>query len=931
MARLFSGYARAGGFSSSSGFSRARAITASGSEYVRNLQQAQQQRARNAEFTHSFLQQSFQIQQQQRQTFRDIEVATAQFERAQRQELFDNKLNAYKQQKQGEIDLLTSIAGISAKAAEIVGAEVKRQNDARLEYGQNLVIQFGITGQELQQLQSMEQGLLDYENKNAPLLSRLRANGASEQDISTLMQQSGWSAYGAALGAVKNAERAYDGYLTDKAGEVLNIDGREISLISAENTGDVTGIAGLFDRHRANFIKEYLPGFDSAFVAKHAREGLVQAESRRKKRIHTRIEDKAREGNFLLEKQELARASMVSGDDGQWYSQVMMRRSGGLNSNLLPQVHQRQHEQYVDLVKNGAVSTRDATNVLNHTVFAKHLNREATYKEAFPGKAAEILNAIDTQERDRIRTADHARNAQMEQGKNLTLALEQQFGADPSSLTDEAIQEAQRAVLATGYVEGANRLAKLKSFTLEKTNDREFDRIYASQKALGIFPTQTEILQARLSPAKMTAELQQRKDFEDTGMSKELMSRVDKRLTSLLTGQLSGEYGTSTDIKNDSFYAAFAQAKQDFVREFRTAYQGNPLEAENYAIDQLKKQLNDPNGLYQVSKIKILSNGTLAAERGFVNFSQPPVDKKVSSLPRIADAHKNGVQAFQNELFVDTGRIKSFVSELNAGNNRPLPSELFSISRSLKGKVPMSEIILKQVELARQQDPSIPEMSKDVLSIFQAVEKKIDPDVLSIIQQYSTPATVDRGLVSSGIQPIYDQSNPYVSFGSMLEQAGVDEKYIPIFGAIMMAESSGLPSIDTAQSGLDPLKRNEYSIGLLQVNTKAHMDKLNKLGYTMDDLRNPVKNLKVALMVWDEWTKVLMDSEGLTEEEAKLRALDRWGAYTDGRYKNYLNDSITAWETHKRQQTLPTWQRTENMNPAARQYIEQNKPGGWIR
>tara|TARA_A100001201_G_scaffold143475_1_gene145275 strand:+ start:2873 stop:5668 length:2796 start_codon:yes stop_codon:yes gene_type:complete len=931
MARLFSGYARAGGFSPASGFSRARAIKASGDEYVRGLQQAQDQRARNAQFTHNFLQQSFNIQQQQRQTFRDIEVATAQYERKLKQDLFDKQFEGYKRQIQNETDLLTSIAGISSEAAKLVGAEIKKQNDAKLEYSQNLVIQYGITGEELQQLQSMEKGLLEFESQNSPLISRLRANGASEQDISVLMQKSGFNAYGAALGTVKNAERAYDGYLTDNQSTVLTINGEEMSLISAENSGDVAGIDGLFDRHRSQFIKEYLPGFDSAFIAKHAREGFLQAESRRKKRIHTRIEDQAREGNFALEKQELARASMVSGDDGQWYSQIMMRRSGGLKSNLLPQVHQRQHEQFVDLVKTGGVSTRDASNVLNHTVFAKHLNREATYKEAFPGKAAEILDAIDTQEGDRIRTANIARDAQMEQGKNMTLALMQQFGANPDMMTNEAIEEAQRAVLATGYINGANELARLKSFTLEKVNDREFDRIYAPQKALGIFPSQNEILQARLSPAKMTAELQQRKDFEDTGMSKELMRRVEKRLTSLLSEQLSDSYGSTTDIKNDSFYGAMANAQQDFVRDFRMSYKGNPLEAENYAIDQLKKELNDPNGTYKTSQIKMLPNGKMAAQPGFVNFSQPPVAKKVSSLPRIADAHKNGVQAFQTELFVDTGRIKSFVSELNAGNNRPLPSELFSISKSLKGEVPMSEIILKQVELARQQDPSIPEMNKEVLDIFQAIEKEIDPDILSTIQRYSTPATVDRGLVASGIQPIYDRSNPYVSFGMMLEQAGVEEKYIPIFGAIMMGESSGDPATDTVKSGLDPLKKNEYSVGLLEINTLAHMDKLNKLGYTIDDLRNPVKNLKVAMLVWDEWTNVVMKSRGVSEEEARMIALDRWGAYTDGRYKLFIDDSIKAWEAHKLQQTLPTWERREHRTDAANQYIDQNNPGGWIR
>lgn len=929
MARLFSGYARAGSFSPATGYSRARAITASGADYVRGLQQAQQQRARNAEFTHNFLQQSFQIQQQQRQTFRDIEVATAKYEREQKQEIFDNQLKAYKQQRKEETDLLTSIAGISPEAAKIVSAEVKKQNDTRLEYGQNLVLQYGITGQELQQLQSMEQGLLDYENKNAPLISRLRANGASEQDISTLMQKSGWSAYGAALGTVKNAERAYDGYLTDKQSEVLKIDGRDISLISAENTGDVTGIAGLFDRHRANFIKEYLPGFDSAFVAKHAREGLLQAESRRKKRIHTRIEDKAREGNYALERQELVRASMVAGDDGQWYQQIVLRRAGGLDSNILSQVKQRTHEQLIDGIDNGAISIRVADNIINSTVHAKHLGREALFSEAFPVQTAEIRQSMDNQQRERIRSADLARQAQYEQGKNLTFALEQQFLADPSSLTQANLSAAAKRVRSLGYNDGANQLMQLQQFTLEKTNDREFDRIYASQKALGIFPTQRDILYARLTPAKKAAELQQLKDFQDSGLTKDVITNANKTISSLLLGQLGKELGTTSTIRPPSYYGAEFELQQRFIQEFKLNYQGEPKDTRRKVLENIEKTIKqDPR--FAVSKIERKADGTLISEPGFAGFiGYTP--KKVSSLPRIFDAHKNGVQAFRDELFVDAGRMKSYVSEMNAGNDVQFPHSIHDISKSLNGSVPYSQIILSQLDLARQQDPTIPQLDKELISILQGAEKLVTPEVLSIMQRYPTPATIDRGLVSSGIQPIYDQSNPYVSFGMMLEQAGVAEKYIPIFGAIMMGESSGDPTIDTVKSGLDPLKKNEYSVGLLEINTLAHMDKLNKLGYTIDDLRNPVKNLKVAMLVWDEWTNVVMKSKGVSEEEARMIALDRWGAYTDGRYKLFIDDAKQAWEKHKRQQSLPTWQRLEYMNNAAQHYIEQNRPGGWIR
>ena len=106
---------------------------------------------------------------------------------------------------------------------------------------------------------------------------------------------------------------------------------------------------------------------------------------------------------------------------------------------------------------------------------------------------------------------------------------------------------------------------------------------------------------------------------------------------------------------------------------------------------------------------------------------------------------------------------------------------------------------------------------------------------------------------------------------SFAEQAGFSPEQARIMGAIGMGESGGNAGIDTVQSGLDPGRSNEYSVGLFQINAQAHGDKLAKLGYTSDDLRDPVKNAKVAKMVYDE-----------------VGGFTPWSVYTKGIYKDYL-------------------------------------------
>ena len=94
-----------------------------------------------------------------------------------------------------------------------------------------------------------------------------------------------------------------------------------------------------------------------------------------------------------------------------------------------------------------------------------------------------------------------------------------------------------------------------------------------------------------------------------------------------------------------------------------------------------------------------------------------------------------------------------------------------------------------------------------------------------------------------------------------------------ILSAVGMGESGGRAAIDTVQSGTDPNRKNEFSVGLFQINAPVHMDKLNRRGYTVEDLRDPQKNANIAVDVFNE-----------------VGSFTPWTVYNDNKHLKYLMD-----------------------------------------
>lgn len=157
-----------------------------------------------------------------------------------------------------------------------------------------------------------------------------------------------------------------------------------------------------------------------------------------------------------------------------------------------------------------------------------------------------------------------------------------------------------------------------------------------------------------------------------------------------------------------------------------------------------------------------------------------------------------------------------------------------------------------------------------------------DADFINIGQDLMMPINT----IGDALIPESDLKNPsvldeinitepfkYDHLYRLAQEVGFTPEQARIMAAIALAESGGDAQIDTVKSGLDPEKKNEFSLGLWQLNV-------------VDDYqaeRFPLFNIKKAQELYNPLTnaraaKIMFDRQGY----------EAWGAYTDGSYKTFL-------------------------------------------
>jgi len=176
-------------------------------------------------------------------------------------------------------------------------------------------------------------------------------------------------------------------------------------------------------------------------------------------------------------------------------------------------------------------------------------------------------------------------------------------------------------------------------------------------------------------------------------------------------------------------------------------------------------------------------------------------------------------------------------------------------------------------------DDQTEQLTTQLSSIRENLDETSVGIVDTILNALSGPPAMAGEMPSVLDEIDITQPFTYNSLYRLALEVGFPQEDAKTAAAIALAESSGRAAIDTVQSGLDPNKENEFSLGLWQIDmqdTPGYMvgeERRPQFGIeSNEELYNPLTNAKAA--------KILYDRRG--------GKFTDWATFNDGKYKQFL-------------------------------------------
>ena len=211
--------------------------------------------------------------------------------------------------------------------------------------------------------------------------------------------------------------------------------------------------------------------------------------------------------------------------------------------------------------------------------------------------------------------------------------------------------------------------------------------------------------------------------------------------------------------------------------------------------------------------------------------------------------------------------------EITSEDSEPIKEEEEESSDKEKGFL---EMLFNQSSNLKEED------KETLVSQLNNVKENLDESATGVIDSVLNllmGSAAAEELTNRSVLEEIDVTKPFTfnSLERLSQEVGFSPEDAKIAAAIALAESSGRAGIDTVQSGLDPDKKNEFSLGLWQIDmqdTPGYMlgtDRRQKFGIQSNqELYNPLANAKAAKMIFDTF------------------GFEPWATYTSGKYKDFL-------------------------------------------
>ena len=826
------------------------------------LQAAQKQQARNNELGLRAQMFNQQTEQQSRELAFDLDMENRKLYQESEQMNYNIQIQNEENRLKEVTDFHAKLKDFSASAATFVGDTIQNQKDKRRSAYNATILQYGLTLDDRLAVNNLDKNLTTSEFLKTNLGIEMLKDGYSPEKIDAIVKlfinDSGSHAYINNINFANSEFRKIESLLAKEASLFDANDSVEHKKATIE--GKVKDYLGELTDEKGNYFRG---------------EFLEQS-------INKKVRDLVNEYNDKYDKEKLE--DNIADLRNASLNVISKAIDDGTMMTLLskdPSAKERVYEVIKNRLNSGTLEPDKAEAFLNSKL-VNYAGGDKTFREAFgiaDSQVGEIVKLINTTRRTK-KAGDTAKASNdIAETNNDLLIMGNQFAVEGDGyITADEFAQIEEAAVQSGHdpskLDALERLRKLsipaqvreKSLELIQKDYNEGNLTVAKLKSYGLSEKDVGTWMSRaMHEQNIRTNSESKRHVNDIkgvflhngalvarGTNKGPSSTyMQNKYVTMWRKDTLREQARLADAGIVEDYAVTAERTKAGVQQKALDFVNNPLNINTRTMEFIEWE-------NQVSNLSEELREGIEFRQKMDSVLGDPQGASFKKLSEVLD-QENFIEYHNN-----TATTQGIASPIASLINRSVPSLNLT-------DLEMHNKLAEQFDL----EPVVP--GND---IKERIKESLDP----ITHRFYTtdPKISQRAnyMISGGPPPIrsalaatrQSQVLPQNQWESIGLEVGFTPEEARVMAAIIMGESGGNATDDTVQSGLDPNKEREYSIGGPQINVQAHMDKLERRGFTEDDLRDPRKAMIIAKEVFDE-------AGGFTP----------WSVYNKGIYEQFLN------------------------------------------
>ena len=718
----------------------ARRIREEGEAKLRNLRDAYQQDIRNKQNYVSAVEAADAKTLQQIQNNQNLQ---RDFDRTYEEQLnkrYEQETEKARKEAAANITPLQRLSKFSQTALGLTKELVQKNKEDQQEFGQYLASEFNLSPDDLVALRQGEAELKAENTANNAVVERLKAAGATPDQIQAIRNLDGWRLYGAEISMAQSGGEKWNQFLNSKENRDKKVDlgnGQMMSLSEALEGGLGAEYRTIRAIHQAKFLKNY-SRMGREFANEYLYPDIRKANDIDDGEFTTQNNKRLEQEETTFRQQETLGLAKSLQTDLSAVSELIQRRAGG-NRELFGAKRAEFLEDVAYLAENGMLKG-DVWDKIKGSLIEINGKKKTFYEQYknHPDTGAAIADIDKKVFNLQRETWNREQGTKEIQAKQMDQDFVERVAQGEMSVEEITEWTTERKTMYPGVPislsardrinnSGASNMERVAqenlaeemlldgTLTRDKLNSHRFKDISQDKK-------QALLATLESSPAD---------GFKDTDFNAK--ATVKAALKQSLGFTLSDE----VSVEVEQMLPKAMNHLRGKIRKMNAS--GTPYQqAIENAIQETVKEINEgnSNGLFERRK----AAGSESLYEGFVHNSKIPEEIRQKQFKSIVDAMVEDPQLFKNQsVFGDIDDANSFLYEAHnvIRNNQTPPPWLKSMADATPGMT-WKDILNSQ--LIMNDLPPIPYARDEI------VPQVVAPEVRSLTTDQPNTGTVSRAL-----------------------------------------------------------------------------------------------------------------------------------------------------------------------------------------